>query len=194
VLRHVLERFDCSGTPLAAEVVALFPPPLAVSWADLLPPLPTPEPEPETAPETEPSATPARPAPLRGRGGHLLDEARKLGLTPLRPAPSVSATGRVVVVTRADGARLECFRFQPFQTRRGIDTVVGLRFGYDAALIAALKDLLRQWRDAVRQANPIAQTAGGWLPAYRCWFVEVPAWPAVAALLRQHGYPAPNTP
>jgi hypothetical protein len=203
VLHHVLERFDCQGRPLDATIVAVFPSPVAVAWDDLLP-------SNASAPASAPSGAPAVAAPERGdrpgqavprRGGHLLDEARKLGLTPLRPAPSVSApavppTARpaaAVVVTRADGARLEYFRFQPFQTRRGIDTVLGLRFGYDAALIAALKDILRQWRPIVRQANPMAQVAGGWLPAYRCWFIEPPAWPAVAALLRRYGYPAPPT-
>jgi hypothetical protein len=206
VLRHALRRFDCQGRPFAVDIVATFPSPLGVPWSDLIPAAAPDAPDAGAgvAGNEAGTDTPGQgPGPGRGRGGHLLDEARKLGLTPLRPAPSVSAisapavpptaAGRAVVVTRADGARLECFRFQPFQTRRGIDTVLGLRFGYDAALIAALKDILRQWRPVVRQANPRAQVAGGWLPAYRCWFIEPPAWPAVAVLLRRYGYPAPDS-
>jgi hypothetical protein len=195
VLRHALRHFDCQGRPFAVDIVATFPSPLGVPWSDLIPAA-----VPDAGAGNEAgTATPGQgPGPGRGQGGHLVDEAYRLGLTPLAPAPSVSApavpptaAGRAVVVTRADGARLECFRFQPFETRQ--DTVLGLRFPYDAELVEHLKTTLRQWRDAVRRANPMAQTAGGWLPAYRCWFIEPPAWPAVAALLRQYGYPAPDS-
>jgi hypothetical protein len=229
VLRHVVERFDCSGTPLAAEVVALFPPPLAVSWADLVPAAPA---GPDAGAGNEPgTATPgvAPPAsrqghgpgtlgPGRGRGGHLIDEAYRLGLTPLTPlAPAAQVQAQAPdtvapataspthtpapppvpdvrswrTVVRRDGARLSLTRFQPFQTRRGIDTVIGLRFPYDAGLVENLKATLRQQRDVVRRATPHAQTAGGWLPAYHCWYIEPPAWPAVAALLRQYGWDVP---
>lgn len=74
------------------------------------------------------------------------------------------------------------FRFQPFGSRD--DTVVGLRFRYDARLVGLLKALLRLERRRV----PRWPVAGGWLPEYRCWFVEERVWPAIAVALQAAGY------
>ena len=58
-------------------------------------------------------------------------------------------------------------RFQPFQSRIGLDTVIRLQFDYDPALIARLKALL-----AVYAVGTEHKTVGGWLAKHRCWFVE----------------------
>lgn len=64
--------------------------------------------------------------------------------------------------------------FQPFQSRVGLDTVVRLRFEYDAALVSRLKALL-----AVYAVGTERKTIGGWLPKHQCWFVEANAWEVV---------------
>jgi hypothetical protein len=230
VLRHALRRFDCQGRPFAVDIVATFPSPLGVPWSDLIPDAvagngtdtATP-PHASTLAGTDGPAVrqaPGVPGPGRGRGGHLIDEAYRLGLTPLAPPAHVQAQAPDTVapataspthmpapaampavrawrtVRRSDGRTLTLFLFQPFPGRRHAvaDVVVGVWFSYDAGLVEDLKAALRQQRDAVRQANPMARVAGGWLPAYHCWYIEPPAWPAVAALLRQYGYPTPDTP
>jgi hypothetical protein len=65
-------------------------------------------------------------------------------------------------------------RFQPFKSRLGLDEVVRLRFSYDAALVARLKALL-----ACYVVGSTHKTIGGWLPKFKCWFVEVDAWEMV---------------
>jgi hypothetical protein len=72
--------------------------------------------------------------------------------------------------------------FQPFESRRGVNTVLALRFQYDPELIAALKDALQEAR-----RRGYGNNLGGWLPEYRCWFVERHAWPLVADRLREFG-------
>jgi hypothetical protein len=37
---------------------------------------------------------------------------------------------------------IELFRFQPFESRRGVDTVVGLRFRYDRAVVEGLRRIM----------------------------------------------------
>lgn len=89
---------------------------------------------------------------------------------------------------------IEVFAFQPFSSRVGQDTVLGLRCPYDAALVKGLKAVLQPFHAPLRATAPRMQTAGGWLDAPRCWFVERPAWPAVAALLLALGYCVPGVP
>jgi hypothetical protein len=73
--------------------------------------------------------------------------------------------------------------FQPFESRRGVDTVLALRFRYDPELIDVLKRALQAARSIGFAYNP-----GGWLPEERCWFVERAAWLYVRAYLTDHGY------
>ncbi len=129
-------------------------------------------------------------------GGHLIDEALRLGLMPLSPTGAPTAPSSPMrVCVRSDGARLELFRFQPFQSRQGVDTVLGLRFPYEPTLIESLKQALRQATADGRNRGILSATAqsGGWLPERRCWFVESFAWPTVRDVLRRFGYPAPGT-
>jgi hypothetical protein len=72
--------------------------------------------------------------------------------------------------------------FQPFESRRGVDTVLALRFRYDPELIEVLKDSLRR---AARELD--MHNVGGWLAEHRCWFVEREAWPYVRAWLTDRG-------
>ena len=73
--------------------------------------------------------------------------------------------------------------FQPFVSRRGVDTVLSLRFGYNAELIETLKSSLRTVRAGSRRKNP-----GGWLSDHKVWFVERWAWPAVRWQLEKEGH------
>jgi hypothetical protein len=68
--------------------------------------------------------------------------------------------------------------FQPFKSRAGVDTVLGLRFAYDPAVIDTLKAALRG----------AGRNQGGWLAAHKRWFVERGAWPAVKAALVGAGH------
>ena len=65
-------------------------------------------------------------------------------------------------------------RFQPFESRVGVDEVVRLRFAYDPALVSKLKALL-----AVHAVGTRYKNAGGWLPKFSCWFVEPDVWDIV---------------
>jgi len=79
--------------------------------------------------------------------------------------------------------RIRVFAFQPFESRRGVDTVLGLRFEYDKGFVEFLKATLRAARVELRQGNLI----GGWLPEQRSWFVERVAWPRVRRELERVG-------
>jgi hypothetical protein len=72
--------------------------------------------------------------------------------------------------------------FQPFPSRFGRDTVLSLRFAYDAQLVEHLKGILRDVRERY-DLGPV----GGWLPEYHCWFCERFAWPTVRARLMAQG-------
>jgi hypothetical protein len=65
---------------------------------------------------------------------------------------------------------------------RDCDDALALRFRYDPRLVDILKEALR---DARTWNSP---PVGGWLPALRCWFVEVDAWPDVRKHLLEAGY------
>src|SRR5262245_4855453 len=71
--------------------------------------------------------------------------------------------------------------FQPFKSRQGRDTVIRLEFQYDPELVALLKQALRTRRS-------VNGPAGGWLPEYRCWFVERDVWPMVRQRLGAEGH------
>jgi hypothetical protein len=79
--------------------------------------------------------------------------------------------------------RISAEKFQPFPSRAGVDTVVGLRFKYDADLIDMLKALLQLAR--VRTGG---KAAGGWLKREKRWFVEWAAWPFVQEALEADGH------
>jgi hypothetical protein len=79
--------------------------------------------------------------------------------------------------------------FQPFESRRGIDTVLALQFRYDAELNEVIKSALRE---ASRDKG--IKNAGGWLAEHRCWFVEREAWPSVREHLRAGRYSYSTSP
>jgi hypothetical protein len=79
------------------------------------------------------------------------------------------------------------FRFQPFPSRAAQPPVVGLRFAYDAALVARFKAALAVCKGWALDPQQRIYTAGGWLPEERCWFVEPAAWPTVRAALVAFG-------
>lgn len=83
---------------------------------------------------------------------------------------------------------IELFWFQPFESRRGVDTVVGLRFRYDQAVVGALRELLQAAKPRVVDPARNIYSAGGWLSYHRCWYVEEPVLPAVLKLFRSAGY------
>ncbi|TKB72534.1 MAG: hypothetical protein E8D46_13065 [Nitrospira sp.] len=85
--------------------------------------------------------------------------------------------------TQAPTLTIHVDRFQPFQSRVGLDTVVRLRFEYDAALVSRLKALL-----AVYQVGTEHRTVGGWLPKHGVWFVELSVWPIVRDELHLLGH------
>ena len=85
--------------------------------------------------------------------------------------------------TQAPTITLHADHFQPFQSRVGLDTVVRLRFEYDAALVARLKALL-----TVYAAGTEHKIVGGWLPKHRCWFIEASAWKIVRMELLYLGH------
>jgi hypothetical protein len=76
--------------------------------------------------------------------------------------------------TQAPIAAIHADRFQPFQSCVCLDTVVRLRFEYDAALVARLKALL-----TVYAVGSEHKTVGSWLPQHRVWFVEPDVWEMV---------------
>lgn len=78
-------------------------------------------------------------------------------------------------------------RFQPFDGRVGIDTVVKLEFAYDALLIARLKGLLGLYS----YLSPFP-AAGGWVRFCKSWFVEPEVWPTIRAELQLFGYVIEN--
>ncbi len=78
--------------------------------------------------------------------------------------------------------QINLFTFQPFHSRRDLDTVLGLRFRYDARVVALIKEGLREAWGRCGCIN-----AGGWLPEEKAWFVEWWAWPSVRRRLEAAG-------
>ena len=76
--------------------------------------------------------------------------------------------------TQAPAIIIHVSRFQPFASRLGIDEVMQLQFDYDTALVSKLKAIL-----AVYAVGSPHKVVGGWLPKYRCWFIEPDAWEMV---------------
>jgi hypothetical protein len=80
-------------------------------------------------------------------------------------------------VARA-GAIIRVSSCRPFKDQ---SVKIALRFDFDEELVESLKRILRE----VRQAP--AETAGGWYPPLRIWFVEPCAWPEVRRRLEELG-------
>ena len=76
--------------------------------------------------------------------------------------------------TQARSIVIHADRFQPFASRLGIDTVVRLRFDYDAVLVSRLKALLTVYTVGTQH-----KIVGGWLPKLKCWFIEPDIWAIV---------------
>lgn len=85
--------------------------------------------------------------------------------------------------TQAPTLTIHVDRFQPFESRLGVDTVVRLRFEYTPALIARLKAIL-----AVYAVGTEHKIIGGWLPKHACWFVEPDVWDVVRDELQLLGH------
>jgi hypothetical protein len=77
---------------------------------------------------------------------------------------------------------IHVFAFQPFESRAGVDTVIGLRFRFDWTLADLLKTALRSARLLSSRKN-----VGGWLDREKAWFVERFAWPHVRRHLEEAG-------
>ena len=78
--------------------------------------------------------------------------------------------------------------FQPFESRIGIDHVLRLDFNYDPELIAYLKRLLAGYKTAAVDPAHNRHAPGGFLPKYRCWFLEPCIWESVRLELEFSGY------
>jgi hypothetical protein len=72
--------------------------------------------------------------------------------------------------------------FQPFESRADVDTVIRLRFSYDATVVAQLKDALA-WAAGMTGMKNV----GGWLPQHRVWFCERAVWHLVRSQLMAAG-------
>lgn len=79
-------------------------------------------------------------------------------------------------------------RFQPFESRAGRDHVLRLDFNYDPQLIAHLKRLLAGYKTAAIDPAHNRNAPGGFLPKYRCWFLEPCIWESVKLELEFSGY------
>lgn len=84
--------------------------------------------------------------------------------------------------------RIRVTTFQPFESRIGIDHVLRLDFNYDPELIAHLKRLLAGYKIAAVDPAHNRNAPGGFLPKYRCWFLEPCIWEAVRLELEFSGY------
>ncbi len=79
--------------------------------------------------------------------------------------------------------RVNVYSFQPFSSRRGLDTVLALRFTYDPELVELLKTAFRDVGASTGRRN-----LGGWLPDHKLWFCEHVAWPVVRRRLLDAGH------
>ena len=83
---------------------------------------------------------------------------------------------------------IRAFTFQPFASRQGQDTVVGLRFPFNPSVAQILKQCFVRIRHELHDPEHFILAAGGWLPKNRCWFVEQAIWPTVQRELEAAGY------
>jgi hypothetical protein len=89
----------------------------------------------------------------------------------------------MTIGTQARLVTIHVDQFQPFTSRAGIDAVIRVQFNYDPALISKLKAIL-----AVYATGHLYRHVGGWLPEYKCWFVEGDVWDVVRDELQFLGY------
>ena len=82
---------------------------------------------------------------------------------------------------------IRAFTFQPFASRQGQDTVVGLRFPFNPSVAQILKQCFVRYRHELHDPEHFILAAGGWLPNKRCWFVEQAIWPTVQRELESAG-------
>jgi hypothetical protein len=80
--------------------------------------------------------------------------------------------------------QIEVFSCQPFESRQGIDTVVGLRFPYSPPTITLIKQTLARFRP---EYVALGGQPGGWAPKDKYWWVERRVWPTVQAVLEDAG-------
>jgi hypothetical protein len=74
-------------------------------------------------------------------------------------------------------------KFQPFESRQGVDWVYKLTFDYDGETIDLLKEALQLARRVLGGSN-----LGGWLGQHKCWFCEPFVWGVVRGRLLGAGY------
>jgi hypothetical protein len=83
---------------------------------------------------------------------------------------------------------IDVSRFQPFSSRIGRDVVVRLAFIYNKDLVSDLKTLIHKYEPRALRPDTNVLAAGGWLPKFKCWFVEESIWSAVKEGLLSLGY------
>ena len=86
------------------------------------------------------------------------------------------------------GTHIRTFEFQPFESRQGRDTVIGLTFPFNRPIAEILKQCFARYRQQVYDPEHFIHSAGGWLTRERCWFVEHAIWPTVQRELEAAGY------
>ncbi len=86
------------------------------------------------------------------------------------------------------GTHIRAFEFQPFESRQGRDTVIGLTFPFNRPIAEILKQCFARYRQQLYDPEHFIHSAGGWLARERCWFVEHAIWPTVQRELEAAGY------
>ncbi len=84
--------------------------------------------------------------------------------------------------------KIRAFTFQPFASRKGRDTVVGLRFPFNPSVAQILKQCFVRYRHELHDPEHFILAAGGWLHRERCWFVEQAIWPTLQRELKAAGH------
>ncbi len=67
---------------------------------------------------------------------------------------------------------IHAVEFQPFESRQGVDTVIGLTFPFNRPIAEILKQCFARYRQQLYDPEHFIHSAGGWLARERCWFVE----------------------
>jgi hypothetical protein len=87
--------------------------------------------------------------------------------------------------------KLEYFKFQPFESRKGKDEVYAVRLrGHHYHDVTLFKSVLRVNEHLAKARGTLTgPNAGGWLPQYHRWFVEPIVWRAIKEFYETIGIP-----
>ena len=91
---------------------------------------------------------------------------------------------------------IHTFALQPFESRQGRNTVIGLRFPFNQSIAQILTQCCADHRqrlydpvyDQLIDPENLILAAGGWLAREQCWFVERAIWLTVQVELEAAGY------